>query len=203
MALFVTVANGLVVRNISTNGELPALTVSEDPWVDVSGMNPHPVVGDHYDGASFVLDKTVLSTARANKIAELRELCAEHIRLLGTCIGMTPAGQDEGDQVYYVFPTKPTDQTNAQVALQSVASSQQVSSAGLWCGIGADGAAREPTATDWEIREFTLMQLKLVNTVLFNHISDAQYTLRDCINQVFAASTVQDVQAVIWVRPNA
>lgn len=212
MANFVTVSYGIVTRLTSTSGELPAPTTADDPWIDVSALNPHPVVGDHYDGAAFALDKTAVSTAQGAKIAELRDRCAEHIKLRGfPCWFASEAGTDTLPDpvvpISYVFPSKGVDQSNVHVAAAVAQASKAANpdnTFALWSGIGdASGTTREAGATDWQIREFTITQVELIAAVLGAHIADAQYVLRDRTADALAATTVADVEAVAWTAPNS
>ena len=208
MANFVTTAYGVVTRLASTNGELPALSVSDDPWLDVSSMNPHPVVGDHYDGSSFTLDKTALSAAQGAKIAELRDLCADHIKNLGYLVSLPhPAGSDdEGDATDYIFPSKGSDQATMHAnTLAMLMNPNRVPpmTVSLWCGIAPTNQARVPDAVDWEIRDFTWTQMLQASDCLAHHLQDASYELRDETNAALAATTVQEVEAVTWNRPNS
>ena len=205
MATFVAVSYGLVTRETSTNGEIPSLSIADDPWINVSALNPHPVVGDHHNGSAFVLDHTTLSAAQGQKIAELRDTCAHHIKRLGfvRIFQMTEA---DPEPVPYVFPCDSNDQTNLLALLGAALANEATYPTwvgSIWCGIGADGDARVPDATSWELRDLTIPQIKTIASGVQTHVNDAQYELKDKTEAVLAATTVGAVNAVTWVRPNS
>lgn len=203
MANFVTVAYGLVTRETSTSGDLPVVTVSDDPWIDVSALNPRPVVGDHYDGVDFTLDHDSVTVAQGNKIAELRDFCADHIKNLGFLFSTT-LGEDV-DPVPYVFPSQLKDQSNIHVlaaAGMALESTYPTWTGSLWCGIGTTDN-RVADATNWDMRELTIPRIKDLASALWSHIHDAQEELMmECL-ACCAATTVAAIDAITWQRPNS
>jgi hypothetical protein len=197
MSSFVAVSNGLVIRESSTNGELPALTVSEDPWINTSGLNPHPVVGDHYNGANFTLNHNNLSIAQAQKIAELRDACADRIKNFGYSTGMR---MEEGqDPISFCFGSKPHDQSNLYAVFAAASASTEPTDVfGIVCGIGNFLM----DAVDWQWRDFTVPQVKQIVRVLHGHITASREVLSDQTSQVLAATTVQEVNAIVWSPPS-
>jgi len=201
MANFVTVSYGLVTRETSTSGDLPVSTVSDDPWIDVSGMNPRPVIGDHYDGTDFTLDHTALSVAQGTKVGVLRDACAHHIKHLGYCVWF-----DDDPPIYYVFPSESKDQSNVHAA--SIAAQVHVNdtppwTASLWCGIGTATNSRIADASQWTMRDLTVTQIGMVAHVMHAHIADAQEVLMTECDVCCAATTVAAVNAIVWEPPNS
>jgi len=202
MANFVTVAYGLVTRESSTSGEKPALSTSEDPWIDVSALNPRPVIGDHYDGVDFTLDHTSLTAAQGAKVAALRDLCAYHIKYLGFNVHFT---EDAPNIICYIYPSEAKDQSNVH-AINAAASGHLLDddppwTGSLWCGITPDGTGRMVDGTQWDKRDHTVSKIQQVCHVMFHHIEDAQDELKAETDAVLAATTVNDVNAVTWVPP--
>jgi len=193
MANFVTVSNGLVTREASTSSGLPPLTMSGDPWLDVSALNPRPVVGDHTanEGATFTLNHTTLSAAQAAKIAELRDAAANHIKNLGFLSG-SPAR---------VFPSQPKDQENIFAAFTAASIDNEPTNVySLWSG-EPGSTNRVQQATDWAMYEYDLEALKLIAHACRAHVNDAQEELNVECQAVLAATTVAAVNAVVWSSP--
>jgi len=202
MANFVTVAYGLVTRESSTNGEKPALTVSDDPWLDVSGMNPRPVPGDHFDGTDYTLDHTALTVAQAAKIASLRDACGNHIKYLGFPMWF----MEDNPTVYYVYASETKDQSNLHIVLDAADIHENDVPqwfGRLWCAYGQDANSRVADGTDWDRRDHTVSQIRQVSSRMQHHIEDAQDELQIKTNDALAATTVNDVNAVVWQQPNS
>jgi len=201
MANFVTVSYGLVTRETSTSGEQPVVTMSDDPWINVSALNPRPVIGDHYDGADFTLDHTALKAAQGAKIAELRDDCAYDIKERGFSVPI--------DNVSYVYASAPKDQSNIHAAAAAAMAVELMNPTflfSLWSGIGSHVA----DAMSWDIRDHTIANLKQIAVNLNNHIvmrreqlkglivGDAEQSMVGVLNM----TTVAAVEAVVWTNPN-
>lgn len=203
MANFVTVSYGLVTRESSTNGEKPALTVSDDPWLEVSGMNPRPVIGDHYDGTDFTLDHTALTSAQGAKLASLRDLCAAHIKYLGFTGWFT----EDTPAVYWVYATEAKDQSNIHAAAAAArlhdGETIEQWSARLWCAEAQDSTARVVDGTNWDRRDHSASQISQIALRLHKHVEDAQDELQVDSVAVLAATTINDVNAVTWQAPGS
>jgi hypothetical protein len=202
MAQFVTTSDGLVTRETSTSGELPVPTVSGDPWLDVSVMNPRPVVGDHASGGTYTLDHTTLSTAQGARIGVLRDACAVHIKTHGYWIlTVLVTAPPETQPSYFFFPSRPEDQINVLWALAAIenqeAQQNNDTTFSLWSAIGQTASA----ATDWDIRPFLGAQIRSIAGHMQTHINDAQYAVKAHIVDVLAATTVNAVNAISFVAP--
>lgn len=195
---FVTVSNGLVTRRDNTAGQYPVLTISDDPWIAVSDLIVAPSVGDHTldGGETFVLDKTALSTAQGDKLAELRNACANHIKNFGVAVGFGPPTGS------VIFASKPIDQHNMHSAFEAASGETDPSYVStMMCGLApASGLHNAFTATDWGWRDFTKAQILQIASNLHVHIQEAREQLQDLTGQVMAATTVSGVESVEWVE---
>lgn len=203
MANFVTVGYGLVTRRLNTiSNAVPAVTESDDPWIDVTALFNIPNVGDHTpdEGETFVTDKTALSTAQGHKIAELRDKGAYHIKKRGFLTGLT----DPGPPIVnfeYVYASKPIDQSNIEQTFgAAIASTNPDATFSIFC---ADSGQWVQDADGWAFREHTIGQVKDVANNLYQHIQQAREALVDYVGQVLAATTVDAVNAITWVNPSA
>lgn len=196
--IFVTVSYGVVTRQTQvSSGDLPMVTVSNDPWIDVTSLNPHPVVGDHYDELTgkFTLDHTDLSAAQGVKLAALREATARYITG-GFVQGQENLG-DFPDGRSYWYATEIKDQINIHAAVNALTYNILVAPnavAGMWCAVGETKDA----LTDWDIRDHNLDQVNRVCSMLQSNIANGQYVLRDASRAVLAAATIADVEAVVF-----
>jgi len=199
MANWVTSSYGLVTREASTTSEeiLPSLTVSADPWINVTALNPRPVIGDHYDGTNFTLDATALTEAQATKLATFRDLCAQHI-LNGFYRGNQLP--DDTQAYAYWYPGDKNSQGNicdAGASAMMLMPNYPNEHLPLWCGRGETVAA----VTDWLIREHTLDQIMFVANAQREHIAAAQWEMRDRVTEILACATVGAVDAITWQTP--
>lgn len=200
MATFITHSYGFITRRSFTNGDLPSLTVSEDPWIDVTSLLSNPVVGDHYVDGEVVTDHTSLTAAKGNKLAELRDAAASHIKLRG--VGVPYSATD-----IRMYGTTTHDQANvhssfsAALALEATDPDHLFS---VWCGdvTGQDNPSVD-TAVDWAIRDHSIADVKHLARNLSVHIVGAQEELQSETAAVLAATTVAAVNAITWQQPGA
>jgi hypothetical protein len=198
MAIFVTVSNGLVTRlmQMYSSGS-PAETIAADPWIDVSNLNPHPVIGDHYDGANFTLDHDALSVAQGVRLAYLRDETATYMMAGFVSTPCVPdklppiTGYDPG--TYFVYGSKKTDQLNVHAAAAGTRASE-AALCGLWCAETPTGNVAD--ATNWDVRDHNQMQAEQVCMEMMGHVSNGTWMLRDASARVIAATTVAEACAV-------
>jgi len=195
MAKFVTVGYGLVTREATSVEAAPQLTVSEDPWINVSSLVLKPNVGDATadEGVTFTLNRTSLSTAKAEKLAELRDACADHIKNFGVTVGLGTTGT-------FVFGTKPNDQMNIMAAFQSVTISDDPANVQtMMSGVApTSGTPSVYNATDWEWRDFVPDDVKQIADNLKNHVQEAREALLALVADVLAATTESAVNAIVF-----
>ena len=195
MAKFVTVGYGLVTREATSVEAAPQLTVSEDPWINVSSLVLKPNVGDATadEGVTFTLNRTSLSTAKAEKLAELRDACADHIKNFGVYVGLGAAGN-------FVFGTKPNDQMNIVAAFNSATASTDPNDVQtMRCGIApTSGTASVHNATDWDWRDFGKDDVYQIAANLQYHVQEAREMLATLTAEVLAATTISAVNAIVF-----
>jgi hypothetical protein len=194
MATYVTVSNGLVTNIAQTNGDPPPVPSSLDAWIDVSALNPHPVVGDQAnDDGTFTLNHTPLTVAKGGKIGELRDAAGLHINA-----GFPCGQQFDGDSgfVGYWYPAAIKDQLNIGRAYSNAVYSGVAENAtfALWCARGASAAE----AAGWDMRFHTLAQAIAAGTNLRAHVEDAQFALKDLVASVLEAQTTGSADAIVW-----
>lgn len=206
--LYGSTANGIVTRTTTTasQADFPPPNLAEDPWFYAGVLPlPAPSVGDHFIDGEYENDDTALSTAQGNKIAALRDACANHIKNLGFAVnGLLPPPAT----TVYVFPSAPSDQQNimtraAGATAARVAGTSPEPTFPLWSGIGANDTARVDDATQWDIRDWSIDQMRVILDVMQHHVEDAQYELQAKTADTLAATTVSAVNAVTWVPPNS
>lgn len=196
MAQFVTVSYCLVTRSVSTNGAPPAANIAEDPWIEVSDLNPKPVVGDHYNETTntFTLNHTALSAAQGAQLATLRDTCANYIKN-GFFIGQTLPNDVAGP---YWYPCKDRDQANVHLAAHAASVQEQAGNTtfltGIWC---AKGEALN-ALTAWAIRDHSIENTKSAVSAMHQFVANAQFVMKDATDAVLAAMTVNDVNAVVF-----
>jgi len=195
MAKFVTVGYGLVTREATSVEAAPQLTVSEDPWINVTSLTLKPNVGDATadEGLTFTLNRTALSTAKAEKLAELRDACADHIKNFGVTVGLGATGD-------FVFGTKPNDQANIVGAFNSVTINDDPSNVQtMMCGVAPTGVTPSVyNATDWQWRDFVPVDVQQIADNLKNHVQEAREVLLALVADVMAATTVGAVNAIVF-----
>jgi len=203
---FVSSVYGVVTRETNTLGEWPASPICDDPWIDISDYSVanQPTVGDHYDGSTFTLDHGALSVAQGEKLATLRDACADHIKNKNVSTTMLPLGMENISENYEVrtYPTKHNDQFDILAAFAAAIFAEDHGNLNntysVWCAVG-DRA----NCTDWDIRDHTIPQLKQIAQQLHQHVNDAQYELKEEVTAVLAATTVSAIEAIVWIPPNS
>jgi len=127
------------------------------------------------------MDAAALAAARAAKRDEL----------IAACIAAITAGfTSDALGSNHFYPCQATDQTNlAAVVIESLLTPEQTEKLfPFWC---YDGAT-------WERREHTHAQIRAVGLAAVPHVRDKQDRLRDLRLQVLAATTVEQINGIVW-----
>ena len=217
MAKFVTVAYGLVTRAETSLDGLPPVTESDDAWIEVSGIIPTPTVGDHTtdNGQTFVYDRTSLSNVQGTKIAELRDKCAFHVKKKGfggSSVLWADRNSNPPVSTSLVYPSMPSDQSNMyQVAISASRSIDPSEAFPLRCAIpGASGPwVQDTDSSTWRFRDHTAAGILSMAHNLAQHVQAAREFLENpdteslgYVNLVLAATTIAEVNAIVWVGPS-
>jgi len=169
--------------------------MADDPWIDVSDLNPRPVLGDHTtdEGITFAMNHTALSAAQGAKLGELRDKCADVIKNNGVAVGMHAGGA-------FVFPTKTNDQMNINAAFQAaIKETDPEFQSTLMCGVApTTGYQNVSTATDWQWRDFDKEDTFQIAANLQTHVQRCREELWARTADVLAATTVTAIAAVVW-----
>lgn len=161
-------------RSMPSSAELLALTDAQ--WATRFDT---PYV---QNGTLVAVSAPTLAEAQVAKIAELTDDCQATI--LG---GYTSSALG----AVYTYPSKPTDQQNM---IASVLAS-------LLPGVSADWTTPfwcADTSGNWAMRLHTPAQIQQVGADGKTHVQLAQVKLANLNAQVMAATTVSEVQAIIW-----
>ena len=207
MANFVTVAFGntgpqtqmigIVTRLESTSGELPALTVSGDPWINVTGLNPHPVVGDHYDGAAFTLNHAdgavaELYPAQGAKIAGLRNTATVFLRT-GFWFNLQLPGDSAPHDYWY--PCESTDQSNVHLAgVAALAEADPDTHYMIWNALGND----KDSLTEWFMREHSIANVLEVSRMMQLFVSNALKALSGDTIDTLQTQSLESVDEIVF-----
>lgn len=208
--IFFTASNGLVTRRSSQNP--PPYTPSGDRWRSVDLiLPPYPQVGDAFndDTEEFTSNKTALTEAKAEKIADFRDLCAVHA-MKGYFIAAVLELGDPQNQPYWIPSDRDTqknlsDACNkamiwkadrlAAIIDQTTIPPEPMSS--IWCAKGND----LPTVTDWARREMPVDVLCRASTAQQTHIQNSLDEMAARAEEILACTTVAQVDAVEWQVP--
>lgn len=127
------------------------------------------------------MSAAALATARATKRDELIAACVAAI---------TSGFTSDALGANHFYPCQATDQTNlAAVVIESMLTGEQTEKLfPFWC---YDGST-------WERREHTHTQIRAVGLAAVPHVRDKQDHLRDLRLQVLAATTVEQINGIVW-----